>query len=179
MMTQMFNSPSRPFYQSCLNMSLDTLPLPVYADFCQHKFEERGKLLERDVVEHIYNMYEGYTWYMHMMMNELYVLTADGETCTMAMVKLALENVILSQEQAYKELLSQIPPKQKIVLEAIAKEGKARGVTSAAFIKSHSLPSTSSVQAALKGLMEKEIVTQSDGTYSVYDFFFGQYLNRV
>lgn len=178
MMTQMFNSPSRPFYQSCLNMSLEPLPMDVYADFCQRLFEERGKKLERDVVVHIYNMFEGYTWYMHMMMNELFVLTDKGGTCTMEMVNVALENVIISQQQAYKELMAQIPQKQKMVLEAIAKEGKVNGVTSSAFIKRHSLPSTSSVQAALKGLLEKEIVTQSDGTYWVYDFFLARYLSN-
>lgn len=176
MMTQMFNSPSRPFYQSCLNMSLEPLPMEVYADFCQKQFEARGKRLERVVVECIYGMFEGYTWYMHMMMNELFVLTEKGEVCTCEMIGVALENIIISQRQAYMELLSQIAPKQKMVLEAIAREGRAKGVTSSAFIKRHSLPSTSSVQAALKGLLEKEIVTQSDGVYWVYDYFFAKYI---
>lgn len=179
MMTQMFNSPSRPFYQSCLNMSLQPLQLDVYADFCQQMFAKRGKNLERQVVEHVYQAYEGYTWYMHMMMNELFVLTNTDETCTMQMVPTAQRNIILSQEQAYKEMLSQIPPKQKMLLQAIAKEGKASAVTSSSFIKAHSLPSTSSVQAALKGLLEKEIVTHSDGTYWVYDFFLAHYLRSI
>lgn len=178
MMTQMFNSPSRPFYQSCMNMSLEPLPMEVYADFCQRLFEDRERRLDRDVVVFIYNMFAGYTWYMHMMMNELFVLTDKGERCTMEMVDVALENIILSQQQTYKELMAMIPPKQKMVLEAIAKEGKASGVTSSAFIKRHSLPSTSSVQAALKGLLEKEIVTQSNGVYWVYDFFLARYLKR-
>lgn len=176
MMTQMFNSPSRPFYQSCLNMSLEPLPMEVYADFCLKQFEARGKRLEHVVVERIYDMFEGYTWYMHVMMNELFVLTEKGEVCTCEMIGVALDNIIISQRQAYMELLSQIAPKQKIVLEAIAREGRARGVTSSAFIKRHSLPSTSSVQAALKGLLEKEIVTQSDGVYWVYDYFLAKFI---
>lgn len=176
MMTQMFNSPSRPFYQSCMNMSLEPLSMNVYADFCQKMFEDRGKMLERDVVTHIYNLFDGYTWYMHMMMNELFMLTDKEETCTMEMVEVALDNVVVSQEQTYKELMAQIPPKQKMVLEAIANEGKAKGVTSSAFIKRYSLPGASSVQAALKGLLDKEIVTQSEGVYWVYDFFFAKYM---
>lgn len=176
MMMQMFNSPSRPFYQSCINMSLNPLPFDTYADFCQRLFTENGKTLERDVVEHVYAEFEGYTWYMHIMLNELYALTSQGETCSIDLYEEALKNVIVSQQQTYNELLSLIPPKQKMVLEAIAKEGKVQGVTSAAFIRSHSLPSASSVQAALKGLLEKEIITQTDGAYQVYDYFLVHYL---
>lgn len=77
----------------------------------------------------------------------------------------------------YQELLNMMPPKQKMVLEAIALEGKATGITSSAFIKKHSLPSTSSVQAAVKGLLEKQLIVQSDGTYWIYDYFFARYLS--
>jgi hypothetical protein len=58
----------------------------------------------------------------------------------------------------------------------LAKEGRAQGVTSAAFVRKYSLPGASSVQAALKGLLEKEIVTQSEGVYWIYDYFFASWL---
>ena len=60
-------------------------------------------------------------------------------------VDLALQNVILSQENSYKTLLSNMPPRQKMVLQAIAKEGVACNVTSAKFVKRYNLGSASSV----------------------------------
>lgn len=177
MMAQMFNSPSRPFYQSCIQMSLEPLPMNVYTDFCQHLFSKNNKQIERNVIEKVYHEFEGTTWYMHMMLNEMYALTSHGETCTETFYHDALKTVILSQHQAYQELLNMMPPKQKMVLEAIALEGKATGITSSAFIKKHSLPSTSSVQAAVKGLLEKQLIVQSDGTYWIYDYFFARYLS--
>lgn len=177
MMAQMFNSPSRPFYQSCIQMSLDPLPMNVYTDFCQHLFSKNNKQIERSVIEKVYQEFEGTTWYMHMMLNEMYALTSHGETCTETFYHDALKTVILSQHQAYQELLNMMPPKQKMVLEAIALEGKATGITSSAFIKKYSLPSTSSVQAAIKGLLEKQLIVQSDGTYRIYDYFFAHYLS--
>lgn len=176
MMIQIFNSPSRPFYQSTLCMALEPLPYDTYAAFCQQLFENYGKQLEREVVRAVYDDYAGYTWYMQMMMNELFALTEPGETCTTNMLKAALENIITSQRQVYQELLAQVPQKQKMVLEAIAREGKVKGVTSAAFIKKYSLPSTSSVQSALKGLLEKEFITKQDDTCWIYDFFFAHYI---
>lgn len=176
MMAQMFASPSRPFYQSCIHMMLAPIARETYADFCQHQFEHNGKQLQREVVEAIYDKYEGYTWYMHMMMNELYAITDKGECCTEKMIGIARENIILSQSAFFKEQLSIIPLKQKMLLEAIAVEGKVSNVTSGAFIRKHNLPSASSVQSALKGLLEKEIVACENKTYYIYDFFLAHYL---
>ena len=176
MMAQMFNSPSHPFYQSAIGMSLNPLPLDVYCRFCQDLFEKNGKCLDAEVVAQVYNDYEGYTWFMHMMLNDLFANTAKGGHCSLALLPEALQNVVLSQEPLYREQMALIPMKQKMLLQAIAKEGRVQGITSSAFIRKHSLPGASSVQAALKGLLEKEIVTQSEGTYWIYDYFFAHWL---
>ena len=66
--------------------------------------------------------------------------------------------------------------KQKPVLFAIAKEGEATNVTSAKFLKDNGLSSSSSVQSALKGLLEKDIITRTENGYRVYDYFFAEWL---
>ena len=55
--------------------------------------------------------------------------------------KITLKNVIQTQEASYKEILSQLPIRQKPVLFAIAKEGLAVNVTSGAFVKRYGLGS--------------------------------------
>jgi RIO-like serine/threonine protein kinase len=74
-------------------------------------------------------------------------------------------------------MMSKLPPKQKIVLQAIAKEGIAHNITSAKFIKKHNLNSASSVQAAVKLLLRNDLITQTDGAYRVYDHFFSEWLS--
>jgi hypothetical protein len=49
---------------------------------------------------------------------------------------------------------------------------------SSAFIKKHNLPSASFVQGGIKGLLEKDFVTETDGTYELYDKFFGEWLKK-
>lgn len=73
-------------------------------------------------------------------------------------------------------MLFRIPEKQKELLIALAKEGKARAVTSGDFVRKYRLSSPSSVQSALRGLLEKDFVTQEQGVYQVYDRFFGMWL---
>ena len=111
-----------------------------------------------------------------MMMNELFALTTHGETCGIAKLDLAKKNVILSQEGSYRDLLANLPPKQKFLLQAIAKERIVRGITSSSFIKKYNLPSASSVQAALKPLLKHDLVTSQNDTYQVYDYFFAEWL---
>ena len=179
MMTNMFNSPSKPFYQSAISMGLDPIPLEIYSEFAIQLFEKRGKQIDSSVIEDIWNRYNGYTWFVQMMMNELFALTEDGAICHVDMIPEAQRNVVMSQESSYKDILSNIPPKQKIVLQAIAKEGVANSITSAKFIKKYNLNSASAVQAAIKLLLQNDIITKNENSYRVYDYFFAEWLAKV
>ena len=176
MMSNMFNSPSKPFYQSAISMGLEPIPVDIYSDFAMNLFEERGKRIEREVVEEVWRMFNGYTWFVQMMMNELFALTMPNGACTREMIDEARRNVIMSQENSYKDIMSQLPPKQKIVLQAIAKEGLAQNITSSKFIKKYNMTSASSVQAAVKLLLKNDLITQTDIGFRVYDFFLSEWL---
>ena len=178
-MTNMFNSPAKPFYQSAISMGLEAIPVNTYTDFAVRLFEEYGKHVDREVIEHVWAKYDGYTWFVQMVMNELFALTARDELCTMDKVDAALQNVILSQENSYKTLLSHLPPRQKMVLQAIAKEGVARNVTSTKFVKQYNLGSASSVQSAVRLLLQNDLITHEDGCYRVYDYFFSTWLSDI
>ncbi len=178
-MSNMFNSPSKPFYQSAISMGLEPIPLSIYTEFVVSLFKEWDKNVESEVIESVWKRYDGYTWFVQMMMNELFALTATNETCKTDMVPVARHNIVMAQESSYKDLLSNLPPKQKMVLQAIAKEGTACNITSAKFIKKYNLNSASSVQAAVKSLLKNDLLTQTDNGYRVYDFFLSEWLATV
>jgi len=176
LMNQMFNSPSKPFYQSVITTDLKPLDKKIYTDFACRLFKEYGKAISKALVEQIYDDYEGVTWYTQMLLNELFALTEKGGTCNAEYYSIAKRNVIQTQESSYKDTLANISAKQKPVLFAIAKEGKAINMTSAKFLKDNGLSSSSSVQSALKGLLEKDIITRTENGYRVYDYFFAEWL---
>lgn len=178
-MSSMFNSLSKPFYQSAISMGLEPIPMNIYADFANRLFEENDRHVDRSVIETTWNKYNGYTWFVQMMMNELFALTWVGETCHEEKIVEAQHNIIMSQETSYKDILSRLPPKQKMVLQAIAKEGVAQNITSSKFVKKYNLNSASSVQSAVKLLLKNELVTQIENTYRVYDFFFSEWLAAI
>lgn len=179
MMTQMFNSPAKPFYQSAMGMSLQPLNRAVYATFAHRLFADNGRILTEGVAEQVYDKTEGYTWFMQMLMNELYALTPPGCACTSDHITEALANILQAQDGLYRELMAHLSIKQRQLLQAIAREGRVSGITSSAFIRRHNLPSASSVQSAARPLLENDIIMQTDGTYRLHDFFLSEWLAKV
>ena len=82
-------------------------------------------------------------------------------------------------ERLQQVLISQIPTRQKELLYAIAKEGKADKITSGAFIKRHALLSASSVQAAMKKLLELDLVTVENASFAIPDHFLLLYIKKL
>ena len=178
MMGEMFLSPSRPFYQSTSMMNIGCIPLDKYSVFAQKLFKEANKGISAETIAKVYQRFEGITWYVQRVLNELFSLTPQHGTCDEDMLDIAIKNILRANEFTYQSLLFQLPIKQKELLMAIAKEGKAQNLTSSAFVKKYRLTSSSSVQSAIKGLLEKNFATSNLGVYEVYDKFFGLWLLR-
>ena len=177
-MTDIFYSPAKPFFQSVISQSLKPIPMETYVEFAGRMFSQRGKILDRAAAEAIYRMFDGCTWYMQMMMNEMFALTKEGMTCTTEYIDFAWDNIIMAQEDRYQAILYGLAPKQKQLLQAIASDRTVEGITSSDFVKRHRLVSASSVQAALKPLLKNDIVTCEEGIYRIYDYFFADYLAK-
>lgn len=178
MMANIFQSAARPFYQSTAMVNIGPLPQEKYTPFACRLFRERGKEIEATTVEQVYQRFEGVTWYMQRVMNELYARTPMGAICQPDMIEPAIRAILDANSYTYESLLFQLPAKQKALLMAIAKAGKAKNLTSSAFIKQYHLTSSSSIQSAIKGLVEKDFVTTHLGIYQVYDLFFRMWLLR-
>ncbi|MDR3651866.1 MAG: ATP-binding protein [Paludibacter sp.] len=179
LMQNIFFSSSRPFYQSVSLLQLNAIDENTYSDFVKKHFIHENKIITDELISSVYKLFEGHTWYIQNIFNELYSLTNIDETCTLELVEQALDNKIASFEPLFLSTLSLLPERQKEVLYAIAKEGKAAKVTSSDFIKSHGLLSSSSVQTAIKQLLDKEIITTENSTFQVYDRFFGLWLTTI
>ena len=177
-MSNLFQSPVRPFYQSVVMMHLDQIDPDIYGEFVIRHFKSNNRKVDQELIDKIYERFEGHTWYLQMMYNELYSLTPDGGKCNLSMFEEALYNLISGQEFTYQEILARLPAKQKEILIAISREGKATAVTSGDFVRKYNLQTPSSVQAALKYLVDKDLITQEKNVYQVYDRFFGIWLQQ-
>lgn len=178
LMGEIFTSPSRPFYQSVLMMSLQPISIEKYETFAQNLFEIYGKHLDNGVVTDIYNRFDAVTSCIQRVLNVLFLKTLPEGTCTQEMVDDGVNYILDMFSETYSDLLDRIPEKQREVFIAIAREGKAKGITGKTFIKKYHLQTVSVVTAAVRGLLDKDFITTEKGVYTVYDPFFALWLNR-
>lgn len=178
MMGEMFSSPARPFYQSASTVSLKPIPLNAYSSFITRLFEQSDYRIEQEAIQYIYEKFEGTTWYIQKICNELFAMAEPGVTCGIKEVDEAIRNVVDEKEDTYLDLMTRLTAVQKRLLIALAHSGKDVRPTSGAFVRKHHLPSASAVQRSLLALQEKDIVTSSNSQYSICDYFLVDWLNK-
>lgn len=178
LMGEIFTSPSRPFYQSVLIMNLKPISVEKYTDFANRQFVKYGKNIEDNVVPNVHQRFDAVTSCIQRVLNVLFLKTLPQGTCTNDMVDDAIDYILDMLSETYSDLLDKIPEKQREVLVAIAKEGKARSINGQPFIRKHHLQSASAVAAAIRGLLDKDLITNEKTVYSVYDPFFALWLKR-
>lgn len=179
MMQNIFFSASRPFYQSASFLNLDPIKFEPYRKFVHKHFEKANKKISDECITRIYDMLEGHTWYMQIIFNRIYEQLDSGEKITVSEADTILHATVESYRTIYQGMVTMLAERQKEVLFAIAKEGKAMEITSADFITKHGLQSPSSVQSAVKQLLDKELITKEAAVYQVYDRFFGLWLSKT
>ena len=179
MLEQMFDSRKHPFYKSADNMNLGAIDRDVYVDFMCLKFQEKGRTLDAEVAKEVYDIFEGHTYYVQKTMNEAFANTSRGGRCTEKTMETAISDILAGNDYYYRELLSRMTIKQKMLLYAIAEDGLATQITSADFIKRHKLPSASSVQSAIKRLLLDGYVVEDAKQFRVNDRFFGLWIRRM
>ncbi|KGN74168.1 ATPase [Porphyromonas macacae] len=179
MMQEMFTSVARPFYQSADLLELKAIAPEYYVPFVTGHFKKRKRYIAEENVMEVYRLFKGHTFYIQKTFNEAFADTSEGEECTLDVIRKAVEQMIDSNDTIFREILSNIPEKQKELLYAIAKDEEAERITSADFIKRHGLASASSVQSAMQKLLDKDIITEVNKVFSLTDKLFAMWINRL
>lgn len=177
LMAEIFGSPKHPFYQSTEMMGLKPLKCDIYCNFCQSFFKQKGGDLSKEIFEHIYQQFDGHTWYIQCIMNRLY--ESESQVENMSQVNAALLSILEGREPQFESMTQFFTENQFALLKAIAKDGIVAQPTAGKFIKGHKLSGASSVKAALKILEDKELVYRTNEGYIIYDRFMDLWLKRI
>lgn len=169
LISKMFSEKAHPFYNSADMMYLEVIPLDKYTEFCERLFHKFGKDISKEAIAKVYEIFEGNTYYMQKAVHEAFNQTDVANEANVEMMENIIQSMVLDNDHKFGELLSRLTLPQKELLYAIAKDGIAKQLTSTAFIKKHNLRSASSVQSALKKLLEFHLVSTSQATYYIDD----------
>lgn len=174
-MQEMFTSSKRPFYQSSQIITIDAIEKEEYADFAIKHFSENNITLPKKIFDSIYDKYDGYTWYIQVMLNRLYGFHREVNE---ELVNYAISEIISDYSYSYADLMKAYPSSNIRLLKAIAKEGCVKEILSGNFITKYRLRAASSVSTSLKKLTENELVYKTDKGYIIYDRIMDEWLRN-
>lgn len=172
-MQSMFNSPNRPFYKSTQIVDLRPIELEEYQQFIQNHFKTHKKEIKPPLIKQIYEWSRGETYSIQLLCNRLFARTEKPTEDNFIQI---CKEVLKEQSHLYSEWLNLLPYNQVKLLKAMANEEAVKSPTSKSFIQQYGLGATSSVQTALNGLLDKEIIFKDQGNYYIHDVLFGKWL---
>lgn len=174
-MQQMFHSAKRPFYQSTQTQVIDRITREEYYRFAAEFFTRQGRKLAEETFGYLYDAFDGHTWYIQVLLNRLYGYTGTPD---IGMADYAIGEVVAESTYTYENLLAAYPASNIRLLKAIAKAGCVREINSGDFITEYRLRAASSVNSALKRLIDREMVYKTADGYIVYDRFMAIWLRQ-
>ena len=177
LMSQIFYSSDRPFYQSTVSMGLEPLHEEIYYDFAKHFFEDKKGSITSDVFHEIYSRFDGVTRNIQLILNRLY--ETEKNVNSLEQVNDAIRYIVNRSSVQYEELISFFTDNQLAVARAIANEGIVASPQGVEFTRRYDLPSNSSIKTALDFLVEKDVVCRNPSGYRIYDHFFELWLKRL
>lgn len=179
LMEEIFNDPERPFYNSVVFQQLLPIDKDVYVDFSKRLFSSFNKDVDAELVKKLYEYFKGVTWYLQLSMNEAFAITAPGERLEANAFPVVIQYMINTKRFTFEDRYRGLTEKQKTVLKALAEEyPNAPAPTSREFIEKYHLKTASSVQTAIKGLVDKKIMREYRGERQISDILFVLWLKE-
>ncbi|MEN8186628.1 MAG: ATP-binding protein [Bacteroidota bacterium] len=176
LLTSMFNSYSRPFYQSSDFLKLERIDQSSYTDFIIKKYKETNKIISKEIVIELLNWADTYTFYVQNLFNKLWYVS--GKQITKNDVEYTKSQIIGERNYIYLNLQNLLPKAQYYLLKAIAKNRGIDKPTSKYFVNKYNLGTPSTVSTALKILQTKEIIYKENNIYKIYDVFLAKWMEE-
>lgn len=177
MMEEMFLSANRPFFQSSMVMSLNSIDFDEYCRFANKMLERQGRSISSDVFKKIYDFAGGITWYIQAVLHGIY--EHPDHIIDQTLVDVVVKELITEQSDTFQSYSAWLTDNQLCLLKAIARDKSVKSPFAQSFIQSHHLPATSSIKTALRSLEDKMLVsrTPKEG-YQISDKLFAIWLQH-
>jgi uncharacterized protein len=182
LMRRVFHDHNQPMYKMAKPVVLEAIDRETFAKFIQNRFVESGRKITEEAVNRILD-FTGchphdtqelchFTWTQAL---------AETGPAMPETVDRALTEVIRAEAARYTDLWDALPPSQRLLLVAMSTAGVSNsgdeGLYSEEYRSRHRLGTSSTVQRAVKSLVEKDLLETHP--YRVPDPFLRAWLARM
>jgi uncharacterized protein len=172
-LTEIFSSPDRPFYNITEMMEIGIIEPEGYKTFIREKFDKGSVSISENALERVVNITGLHTFYVQYFCNRLF---SEYKKITEDDVDKLLLSILRENEPVYANYLTLLTTMQYRVLRAVALNDGIDNPLSKEFLSAYDLGAASSVSQAIRSLSDKEFVFYSGGRYKLNDVFLAQWI---
>ena len=132
------------------------------------------KISEKSV-QKILRLTRNHTYYVQYFCNRLFETNVNEITEEIIIERLT--SILKENESYYYGYRNLLTEQQYLLLKAIGKEENVMQPSSRKFANKYNLGASSTINSAIKSLLNKELIFKENYTYKVYDVFFSLWLN--
>jgi hypothetical protein len=170
LLSEMFQSAKRAFYQSAHSFPLQHIQQEDYVSWARSLFASKNVELPREVVEDVVERCEYQPLYIQQFLYRLW----QSRTLDLGKVDSIEQEIIQSHKNEYMSVFDSLTANQKKGLKLIAKTG-GQSMYQADNLISVGLSTASLLTRAIDSLMDKELIAKN-GTYQIQDVMFKKWV---
>lgn len=171
LMTKIFAHPRSPFYQFGKKISLPKISHEAFHQFIIEQFRKTQKPIDASTVKDILDVTDGHPYYTQFAASVVWDIINSNEFASPLPEKIWLDKLVTSQSAVFQTLFDQLPMNQRMILSFLADESADKSLYSTSTRQHYSLPASSTVATAVKGLIEKGLLLKNGKTTFENPFF--------
>jgi hypothetical protein len=174
MLTEVFTSPSMPFYQFGDLMFLQKIPTKDWAVFIHERFQDTGKEISEEVAVRIATLTDRHSNYVQQLAQQAWLRTS--QKCTDKIVDEAFDSMLHQMSLLFVDKTNALTTTQINLMEALLNEENQ--LSSKETIQGYGLGSSANVIRIKDALIRKEILDTDGSQLYFLDPLYKQWLTR-
>ena len=162
-----FSDIKRPFYKSVKHLILNPINKEEWNKCIKEDFKKTNKIIDDVFIDNIFNITKGFPYYTQEICYEIWELT--DKKVNEEIFKKTIDNLLLKEREYFIAIWDNLTKNQRITLKIII---LTNGENIYASEYTQEMIKIPSLQAALKTLIEKDIIDKKGNIYYFQDPFF-------
>jgi hypothetical protein len=167
-----------PLYRAGGHYPLGPIPTHEWIPFIRERFEGSNKRIDDAEIRAICDLTGGHPFYTQHLCHAAWELCAPGDKVDAERVESAVDLLLDRETYAYSALWESLTPAQRRTLIGLASEPEGAQVYGAAFIRTYHLHAASTVQSAVRALLDRDLIDRANGSFLILDRFFRLWICR-
>lgn len=180
LLDELFSDKNRPLYRIAKPVPLGKIKPEKLKNFIRVRLKSVGMNIDTDLIGELLKITVCHPYYTQQLCHEIFNVCFSKKeiyTITVKDIELAKDKCISAQSYAYSTIWDSLTGKQKDLILALTLNPEAN-IYSQEFLSRHELGMPATVQTAVKALEKKGLLDRANGSYSISDVFFIEWIKK-